>query len=45
MIEKIKETAAYIAAKVQVMPKTAIILGTGLGELVDHITDLSLIHI
>ena len=39
MIEKIKETAAYIAAKVQVMPKTAIILGTGLGELVDHITD------
>ena len=23
MIEKIKETAAYIAAKVQVMPKTA----------------------
>ena len=27
MIEKIKETAAYIAAKVQVMPKTAIILG------------------
>ena len=37
MIEKIKETAAYIAAKVQVMPKTAIILGTGLGELVDHI--------
>ena len=27
MIEKIKETAAYIAAKVQVMPKTAIKLG------------------
>ena len=39
MIEKIKETAAYIASKVQVLPKTAIILGTGLGELVNHITD------
>ena len=39
MIEQIKETAAYIASKVQVLPKTAIILGTGLGELVNHITD------
>lgn len=39
MIEKIKETAAYIASKVQVLPKTSIILGTGLGELVNHITD------
>ena len=37
MLEKIKETAAYLAAKVKVMPKTAIILGTGLGELVNHI--------
>lgn len=39
MIEQIKETAAYIASRVQVLPKTAIILGTGLGELVNHITD------
>lgn len=39
MIEKIKETAAYLKNKVPVMPKTAIILGTGLGELVTHITD------
>ena len=37
MLKKIQETAAYLAAKVKVMPKTAIILGTGLGELVNHI--------
>lgn len=39
MIEKIHETAAYIRSKVDVIPTTAIILGTGLGALVDHITD------
>ena len=39
MIEKIKETAAYLKSKVPVMPKTAIILGTGLGEQVTHITE------
>lgn len=39
MIEKIQETAAYIRSKVDVIPTTAIILGTGLGALVDHITD------
>ncbi len=39
MLEKIQETAAYIRAKVGEMPSTAIILGTGLGKLVDHITD------
>lgn len=39
MIEKIKETAAYIRSKVQDIPTTAIILGTGLGALVDHIED------
>lgn len=39
MLNKIKETAAFIKAKVGDMPKTAIILGTGLGELVNHITD------
>ena len=39
MIEKIQETATYIRSKVDVIPTTAIILGTGLGALVDHITD------
>ncbi|MBD5213501.1 MAG: purine-nucleoside phosphorylase [Bacteroidales bacterium] len=39
MLEKINETAAYIRSKVADMPKTAIILGTGLGALVDHIED------
>ena len=37
MLEKIKESAEYIASKVKDMPKTAVILGTGLGELVNHI--------
>ncbi len=39
MIDKIKETADYIRTKVDKMPSTAIILGTGLGALVDHIED------
>lgn len=39
MLEKIKETAAYIKGRVGEIPETAIILGTGLGALVDHITD------
>lgn len=38
MIQKIKETSDYIRARVGgEMPKDAIILGTGLGALVDHI--------
>lgn len=37
MLEKIQETADYIRTKVGTMPTTAIILGTGLGALVDHI--------
>ena len=37
MIKKIKETAAYIRERVGDIPTTAIILGTGLGALVDHI--------
>ena len=36
-LEKINETATYIKEKVGEMPKTAIILGTGLGELATHI--------
>lgn len=39
MIEKIQETADYIRGKVNEIPTTAIILGTGLGALVDHIED------
>ncbi len=37
MIAKIKATADYIRQQVNELPKTAIILGTGLGELVSHI--------
>lgn len=39
MLEKILETADYIRSKVDTIPETAIILGTGLGALVDHIDD------
>ena len=40
MLEKIKTTADYLRDKIQgELPKTAIILGTGLGALVDHIED------
>lgn len=37
MLEKIKNAAAYISGKVEKLPTTGIILGTGLGQLVDHI--------
>lgn len=36
-LELINETANYIKTKVAKLPKTAIVLGTGLGELVNHI--------
>ena len=39
MLAKIQETADFIKSKVQVLPKTGIILGTGLGNLVTQITD------
>lgn len=39
MLEKIKQTADYIRSQVSNIPTTAIILGTGLGNLVDHIED------
>lgn len=39
MLEKIKETAAFLKQKMNTQPKTAIILGTGLGRLADEITD------
>lgn len=39
MLNKIKETASFINSKIDKMPQTAIILGTGLGALVDHIEE------
>ena len=36
-LERINATASYLREKVGQMPRTAIILGTGLGELVHHI--------
>ncbi len=37
MLQKIKETAEFLQGKVTSRPKIAIILGTGLGDLVSHI--------
>ncbi|MBD5204436.1 MAG: purine-nucleoside phosphorylase [Bacteroidales bacterium] len=37
MLEKIKEIAAFIRSRVEKTPEYAVILGTGLGDLVDHI--------
>lgn len=39
MLEKIYETAAYLRNQISMQPQTAIILGTGLGSLVNDITD------
>lgn len=39
MLQKINETAAFLREKMTGQPRTAIILGSGLGSLVDHITD------
>lgn len=39
MLGKIKETADFIKSKTQMRPKTGIILGTGLGNLVTQITE------
>lgn len=36
-LEKIQETAEYIRAEVGELPEIGVILGTGLGELVNHI--------
>ena len=36
-LEKIQETAEFIIAQVSEMPKIGVILGTGLGDLVNHI--------
>ena len=37
-LQKIEETAEYIRTKIGRLPDTGIILGTGLGELVEHIS-------
>jgi purine-nucleoside phosphorylase len=39
MYEKIQETASWLKQKMTTSPKTAIILGTGLGQLASEITD------
>lgn len=39
MLETIEQTAQYIKSKINTIPRYAIILGTGLGELVNIITD------
>lgn len=39
MLELIKETASFLKSKMTTHPETAIILGSGLGKLVDEITD------
>ena len=38
-LEKIEEASAYLKSKVNEIPDTAIILGTGLGDLINYITD------
>lgn len=39
MLETIRQTAEFLRSRVSDMPDTAIILGTGLGNLVDHISE------
>ena len=39
MYEKIKETASWLKQRMTTSPKTAIVLGTGLGQLASEITD------
>lgn len=39
MYENIKETAAWLKTRMTTAPKTAIVLGTGLGQLASEITD------
>ena len=43
MYEKIRETSAWLKERIPNEPKTAIILGTGLGHLVDRIEKLKCI--
>lgn len=41
MLEKIKETSSFIRQKVGEMPEIAVILGSGLGNLADHMQVVS----
>ncbi len=43
MLETINESANYLKGIIHTRPETAIILGSGLGELVDHIEDKQVI--
>jgi purine-nucleoside phosphorylase len=42
MLEAIKEAVSYIRERIHEIPDTAIILGTGLGKIVDH---LEVVHV
>ncbi|MGL5262450.1 MAG: purine-nucleoside phosphorylase, partial [Bacteroides sp.] len=39
MLQKIQETAKFLQGRMTTKPETAIILGTGLGSLVNEITE------
>ena len=39
MYERIQETASWLKSRMKTNPKTAIVLGTGLGQLASEITD------
>jgi purine-nucleoside phosphorylase len=39
MLEKIKETASFLRERMHTHPEIAVILGTGLGHLADHISE------
>jgi purine-nucleoside phosphorylase len=43
MLERIQETASFIKAKMYTTPDTAVILGSGLGRLVEELTDTYII--
>lgn len=44
VFDKLEETAAWIAARVSLKPTTGIVLGSGLGNLVDRITEQTVIE-
>lgn len=44
MLKRVEETADYLKSKMTTQPETAIILGTGLGNLASEITDKYEIH-
>ena len=43
MLENIRQTSNYLKSKIEEIPNTAIILGTGLGELVHEIDNKQII--